>query len=194
MSILGLKKTVLYVKEVLMNTFVSRMIRAAKLDASLFEELINDPSTQGQSVWVVAIFAMATGYGMFSRAGVTAVNSCLVMTFLGWYFWAFTLYFVSTYLFRNAVTKTDRKTIMRVVAFASAPGVFRLLGVIPQTSGILFIFTSVWIIAASVIGIKKAFKMPSTGMAVLLCVGTWLLAFIVQSLLLLLVFSVFGIS
>jgi hypothetical protein len=177
-----------------MNTFVSRMIRAAKLDASLFEELINDPSTQGQSVWVVAIFAMATGYGMFSRAGVTAVNSCLVMTFLGWYFWAFTLYFVSTYLFRNAVTKTDRKTIMRVVAFASAPGVFRLLGVIPQTSGILFIFTSVWIIAASVIGIKKAFKMPSTGMAVLLCVGTWLLAFIVQSLLLLLVFSVFGIS
>ena len=84
-----------------MNTLVSRMIRAAKLDSSLFEELINDPSTQGQSVWVVAIFAMATGYGMFSRAGVTAVNSCLVTTFFGWYFWAFTLYFVSTYLFRN---------------------------------------------------------------------------------------------
>ena len=177
-----------------MNTFVSRMIRAAKLDASLFEELINDPSTQGQSVWVVAIFAMATGYGMFSRAGVTAVNSCLVTTFFGWYFWAFTLYFVCTYLFRNAVTKTDRKTIMRVVAFASAPGVFRLLGVIPQTSGILYIFTSAWIISACVIGIKKAFKIPSTGMAALLCVGTWLLAFIVQSLLLLLVFSVFGIS
>ncbi len=177
-----------------MNTFVSRMIRVAKLDASLFEELINDPSTQGQSVWVVAILAMATGYGLFSRAGVTAVNSCLVTTFLAWYFWAFTLYFVSTYLFRNTVTKTDRKTVLRVVAFASAPGVFRLLGVIPQTTGILFIVTSVWIIAASVIGIKLAFKIPQTGIAVLLCAGTWLLSFIVQSLLLLMVFSVFGVS
>lgn len=176
-----------------MNTFVSRMIRVAKLDASLFEELINDPSTQGQSVWVVAILAMATGYGMFSRAGVTAVNSCLVTTFFAWYFWAFTLYFISTYLFRNTVTKTDRKTVLRVVAFASAPGVLRLLGVIPHTTGILFIVTSVWIIAASAIGIKLAFKIPHTGFAVLLCTGTWLLSFIVQSLLLLMVFSVFGV-
>jgi len=177
-----------------MNTFVSRMIRAAKLDASLFEELINDPSTQGQSVWVVAILAMATGYGMFSRAGVTAVNSCLVTTLFAWYFWAFTLYFVSTYLFRNTANKTDRKTVLRVVAFACAPGVFRLLGVIPHTTGILFILTSLWIIAASVIGTKMVFKISHTGTAVLLCAGTWLLAFIVQSLLLLMVFSVFGVS
>ena len=177
-----------------MNTFVSRMIRAVKLDASLFEELINDPSIQGQSVWVVAIFAMATGYGMFGRAGVTAVNSCLVTTFFAWYFWAFSIYFVGTYLFGNAITKTDRKTIMRVVAFASAPGVLRLLGVIPQTSSILFIVTSIWIIAASVMGIKMAFKISSTGKAILLCTSTWLFAFVVQGLLLLLVFSVFGIS
>ena len=177
-----------------MNKLVSRMIRAAKLDSSLFEELVNDPSTYAQSVWVVAILAMATGYGMFSRAGVTAVNSCLVTTFFAWYFWAFSLYFVSTYLFRNSITKTDRKTIIRVVAFASAPGALRLLGVIPQTSGILFIVTSVWISAASVVGIKIAFKIPHTGKAIFLCASTWLLSFIVQSLLLLLVFSVFGVS
>jgi hypothetical protein len=177
-----------------MNMLVSRMLRAAKLDASLFEELVNDPSTQAQSVWVVAVFAMASGYGLFSRAGVTAVNSCLVTTFFAWYFWAFSLYIVSTYLFRNTVTKTDRKTILRVVGFASAPGVLRLLGVIPQTSGILFLVTSVWMIAASVVGVKIALKMSHTGKAIFLCTSTWLLAFIVQSLLLLLVFSVFGIS
>jgi hypothetical protein len=177
-----------------MNLFVSRMIRAAKLDASLFEELIDNPSIQGQSVWVVAIFAMATGYGMFSRAGVTAVNSCLVTTFFAWYFWAFSIYFIGTYFFGNATTKTDRKTIMRVVAFSSAPGVLRLLGVIPQTSSILFIVTSVWIVAASVMGIKMAFTISHTGKAILLCASTWLLAFVVQSLLLLLVFAAIGIS
>lgn len=178
-----------------MNMFVSRMIQAAKLDPSLFEEIVNDPTTQGHSVWVVAIFAMATGFGMFSRAGASAVNVCLVTTFFAWYFWAFTIYFIGTYLFRDtAVSRTDRKTVMRVMAFASAPGVLRLFGVIPQMTGIIFIATAVWIIAASVIGIKKAFKIPHTGKAVLLCAGTWLLAFFVQSLLLVLFFSVFGIS
>ena len=177
-----------------MNTLVSRMIRSAKLDPSLFEELANDPTTQGQSVWVVAIFAMTTGFGLFSRAGATAVNSCLVTTFFAWYIWAFTLYFVGTYLFRDIVSRTDRKTVMRVMAFACAPGVLRVLGVIPQTTGILFIATTIWIIAASVIGIKQAFKIPHTGKVVLLCAGTWLLSFLVQGLLLVLVFSVFGIS
>lgn len=177
-----------------MNTLVSRMIRAAKLDDSLFEELINDPSTHGQSVWVVAIFAMTTGFGLFSRAGAIAVNSCLVTTYLAWYFWAFTLYFVGTYLFREAEKKIDRKTIMRVMAFACAPGVLRLLGVIPQTSVVLFIATSVWIIAASVMGIKMAFKIPHTGKVILLCAGTWILGFVVQSLLLLMIFSALGVS
>jgi len=176
-----------------MSTFFSRMISAAKLDSSLFKELANDPKTQGQSVWVVAVFAMATGFGMFSRSGATAVNSCLATTFFAWYVWAFTLYFVSTYLFGDYVSKSDRKTVMRVMAFASAPGVLRLLGVIPQVGGILFIFTSVWIIAASVIGIKSAFNIPHTGKVILLCAGTWLLSFLVQGLLLVVVFSVFGI-
>jgi len=177
-----------------MNTFVSRMIRAAKLDSFLFEELINDPATQGQSVWVIAIYSMATGFGMFSRSGATIVNVCLVTTFLAWYIWAFTIYFVGTYLFRDTESQTDRKTIMRVMAFASAPGILRLLGVIPQTSAILFIATSLWIIVASVIGIKMAFKIPHTGKVVILCAGTWLLSFLVQSLLLVMFISAFGAS
>ncbi len=186
-------KSYIYIEDY-MSTFISRMIGAAKLDPSLFEELINDPKTQGQSVWVVAIFAMTTGFGLFSRAGATAVNSCLVTTFFAWYFWAFTLYFAGTYLFREAEKKADRKTVMRLMAFASAPGILRVLGVIPQTSVILFIVTSVWIIAASVMGIKMAFEIPNTGKVILLCTGTWLLAFFVQILLLVMIFSALGVS
>jgi len=177
-----------------MNTLVSRIIRVIKLDSFLFEELVNDPASQGQSVWVVAIYAMATGFGMFSRAGATIVNVCLVTTFLAWYIWAFTIYFAGTYLFRDTESQTDRKTIMRVMAFASAPGILRLLGVIPQTSTILFIATSLWIIAASVIGIKMAFQIRQTGKVVILCAGTWLLTFFAQSLLLVMFISAFGVA
>lgn len=176
-----------------MNTLVSRMIRSAKLDPTLFEELADDPDSQKQSTWVVAFLVMATGFGMFSRAGVAAVNICLVTTFLAWYFWSFSVYFIGSYFFRD-VTRVDRKTIMRVMAFANAPGVLRLLGVIPQIAPVIFIATSIWIIAASVIGIKTAFQMDLTAKVVLLCAGTWFLAFILQGLLLVMLFSAFGAS
>lgn len=176
-----------------MNTLISRIIRAVKLDATLFKELINDPSTQKQTAWVVAIYSMATGFGMFSRAGATVVNVCLITTFLTWYIWAFSIYFTGTYLFRGTISQTDRKTIMRVMAFASAPGILRILGVIPHTSAILFIATSLWIIAASVIGIKMAFKIPHTGKVVILCAGTWFLTFLAQGLLLVMFISAFGV-
>lgn len=177
-----------------MNLFVSRMIRAAKLDASLFEELLEDSSTQGQSVWVVAIFAMATGFGMFSRAGASAVNICLVTTFFAWYLWAFSIYFVSAYFLGESASRRDRKSIMRVLAFASAPGVLRLLGVMPPLTLIIYLATTVWILAASIIGIKKALDIPHTGKIAVLCAGTWILAFFVQGLLLVMFFSAFGVS
>jgi len=177
-----------------MNTLFPRMIRAAKLEPGLFEELVDDATTQGQATWVVAILAMGTGFGMFSRAGAMAVNICLVTTFLSWYLWAFTVYFAATYLFRDAVTQTDRKTVMRIMAFANAPGALRLLGVVPQSAMIIFVVTTVWILTAGVIGIKVAFNLQHTAKAMFLCVGTWILAFFFQSLLLVLFFSVFGVA
>jgi hypothetical protein len=167
------------------------MIEAAKLESALFEELVNDPATQKQSVWVVAFLVMATGFGMFSRAGAIAVNICLVTTFIAWYFWSFTIYFVGIYFLRDGF-RTDRKTIMRVMAFANAPGILRVLGVIPQMAPVLFVVTSVWIVAASVVGIRIAFKITNLPTVILLCAGTWLLSFLLHSFLLVILFSAFG--
>ena len=177
-----------------MKLLFSRMIRAMKLDPTFFEEIINDPKSQGHSVWVVAILAMATGYGMFSRAGGTAVNIGLAVTFFSWYIWAFTIYFVSTYMFASAPSRTDRKTVMRVMAFASAPGVLRLFGVIPHMTLIVFLLTSVWIIIAGAIGIKKVFNIDHIGKPVLLCAGTSVVVLFVQGFFLIMLFSVFGVS
>lgn len=177
-----------------MNILFARMLRVIKLDSSLFEEIIDDSTSQSQYAWVVAILAMATGFGMFSQAGATAVNICLVTTFLSWYFWAFSVYFIGTYMFREVESKTDRKTIMRVMGFANAPGALRLLGVVPQTAPVVFLVTTIWMIAASVTGVKQAMHIRENSKVVVLCAGTWLLSFLVQVLLLILFFSVFGVS
>lgn len=177
-----------------MKLLFSRMIRAIRLDQSLFDEVISDPKTQGHSYWVVAILAMATGYGMFSRAGSMAVNIGLAVTFLSWYVWAFTVYFAGTRMFHAEPSRIDRKTVLRVMAFASAPGVLRILGVIPNMALIVFLCTSAWIIVAGAAGIKLIFKMERMGKAILLCTATWLVVLFLQIFFMILLFTVFGVS
>jgi hypothetical protein len=101
---------------------------------------------------------------------------------------------IGVYLLPNSGTRADRKTVMRVMAFACSPGILRLIGIIPHVAGVVFIVSTVWIIAAGVVGIKKAFNMLNTTQAVLVCAGTWIVSFFVQSLLLILLFSIFGVS
>ncbi len=177
-----------------MKLLFSRMIRAIRLDQSLFDEVIQDPKTQGHSYWVVAILAMATGYGMFSRAGSMAVNIGLAVTFLSWYVWAFTVYYAGTRMFQAVPSRMDRKTVLRVMAFASAPGVLRILGVIPNMTLIIFLLTSAWIVLAGAMGIKLIFRLDKIGKAILLCAATWLVVLFLQIFFMILMFSVFGVS
>jgi len=172
----------------------SRMMRAIRLDPTLFDEVIKDPKTQGHSYWVVAILAMATGYGMFSRAGGTAVNIGLAVTFFSWYVWAFTVYFAGTRMFQAEPSRIDRKTVLRVLAFACAPGILRILGVIPNMALIVFLVTSAWIIYAGAVGIKLIFKLEQIARALILCTATWLVVLFLQIFFMILLFSVFGVS
>ena len=58
----------------------------------------------------------------------------MITTLIGWYVWAFFTYFAGTRLFRETKTeidRTERKTVIRAMGFASAPGVARILGMIP---------------------------------------------------------------
>ena len=164
------------------------------MDPVFYQEIIENPKTQGHSYWVVAILAMATGYGLFSRAGGTAVNIGLAVTFFSWYVWAFTVYFAGTRMFHADPSRIDRKTVLRVLAFASAPGVLRILGVIPNTTLVVFLVTSAWIIIAGAMGIKLIFKLEQIGKAILLCATTWLVVLFLQIFFMILLFSVFGVS
>lgn len=178
-----------------MNLLFSRMLRAARLDLSLFDEIIDDPKTQGHAYWVVAIMAMATGYGMFSRTGSMSVNIGLATTLVAWYLWAFTIYYLGkTFLFRDAPVQPDRKTVMRVVGFAQAPGLLRLLGVIPQMTVLVFLLTAAWIIVICVLGMQKAYQTPHFAKVGLLCAATWAVVLFVHGLFFIIFIAVFGAS
>lgn len=177
-----------------MKQLFNRMIRVIRFDQSLFDEIIADATTQGQSVWAVAIFSMFTAFGFFSAVGGAAVNIGLITTIISWYVWAFSISYIGRRMLLTDATPADHKTIMRVVAFASAPGLVRILAIIPKTIGIIFIISSIWILIATVLGLRKVFKDADMAKITGVAVVTWVAATLFQAILMVTLVSVFGVS
>ena len=177
-----------------MNRFFIRAWRAAKLDASLFDEVMADPKTNTQSIIVVFLYGAAVAYGTFGRAGVAGINGAIIITLIGWYIWAFTTYFAGVRLFPETQTTADRKAFMRAMGFASSPGWLRLLGLVPGLGGAIFAGASVWMVAAAVVAVKKALNYESTRRAAVITVVCWILSILIQGLMYIIFFSAFGVK
>ena len=177
-----------------MNLFLNRLFRAAKLDAGLYDEVIADPKTMFQAMMAVFIYSAASAYGGFGRAGVAGINFGMITTITGWYIWAFSTYFVGVRLLPEAETNVDRKALLRAMGFASAPGLFRLLGLIPNVAGVTLLIASVWVFVAAVVAVKQAMNYKSIYRAVGVCMIGWIIGAIFQGLMYVSLLSVFGIS
>lgn len=171
-----------------MNVLIQRMIRAAKLDVSVYEEVEADPSTLGQAMAVVILSSVAAGFGSMSVGGVRGLIAFTVMALAGWYVWAYITYFVGTKLLAQPQTRTSPGELLRTIGFSSAPGVLRFLGVIPGLGGLVMFITGVWVLVAMVIAVHQALDFTSTGRAVAVCLIGW----VIQAVLLAVAFALFG--
>ena len=180
-----------------MRLFFIRAFRAAKLDASLFEEVMADPKAMTQAMIAVFLYSSAVAYGIFGRAGVARINSAIFITLIGWYIWAFFTYYAATRFFREsqtAIERLDRKSVIRAMGFASAPGVFRLLGFIPGLGMVVFVGSTIWMIVSSTIAVKQALNFESPYRAAAACIIAWIISAFVQLTLFVVLFQAFGVS
>lgn len=175
-----------------MNNLKDRMIRAAKLDATLYEEVEADRETMGQAMKVVIISSVAAGIGTITRGGFAGfIPSILLGTLfalIGWFVWAYIIYFIGTKLLAETQTKADLGELLRTIGFSSSPGVIRVLGLIPGLTGLVFFIASIWMFIAMIIAVRQALDFESTWRAS----GVVLIGAIVQGLILALLFSILG--
>ena len=176
-----------------MSLFLIRLFRAAKLDAGLYEEVIADTGTMFQAMMAVFIYSAASAYGGFARGGVAGINFGMITTIIGWYIWAFSAYFVGRRFLPEAETEGNRKAVLRAMGFASAPGLIRLLGLIPNMAGTTLLIASVWMFVAAVVAIKQAMNYQSIYRAAGVCMIGWIISAISQGLIYVSLLSVFGI-
>jgi hypothetical protein len=171
-----------------MSTLTDRMIRAAKLEVHLYEEVEADETATGQAVTVVVISSVAAGIGAIQVGGIGGIVFGTIAALVGWYIWAFLTYYIGTRLLPEPGTEADIGQLLRTIGFSSSPGVLRVFGMIPGIGGLIATFASLWMLVAFVIAVRQALDYTSTLRAVGVCLIGWL----VQVLFMALVFGLFG--
>ena len=168
--------------------FINRVIRAIKLDAQVYEEVEADQSALIQSMMVVVLSSMAGGFGFIFRFGLSGIFTGIMMTLVGWFVWAYLIYLVGTKILPEAQTQADPGQLLRTIGFASAPGLIRVLGLVPLLGNFIAIVSSIWILIAMIIATRQALDYKSTVRAIIVCLIGWFL----QWLIYLLFFLIFG--
>ncbi len=171
-----------------MAAIQDRMLRAAKLDVQLYEEVEHDKGALRQATTVVVLSAVAAGIGSLGIGGLAGLVSGTLAALFGWYIWAFLTYFIGTRLLPEPQTRADYGELLRTLGFASAPGLIRVVGIVPGLGQIVFAVAGVWMLVAMVIAVRQALDYTNTWRAVGVCAIGW----VVQSVLLGLVFATFG--
>lgn len=171
-----------------MNRFKDRILRAARLDPQLYEEVEADQEALGQAMGIVLLSSAAAGIGSLGSGGMGVILIGAIGALIGWYLWAYLTYFIGTKFFPEPQTQANIGELLRTIGFSSSPGLIRILGIIPGLRGIVFFIASIWMLVAMVIAVRQALDYTST----LRAVGVCLIGWIIQLLISVILFSIFG--
>ena len=150
------------------RTLAERMIGAAMLDVSVYEEVEADESATGQAALVVGLVAIAGAIGASGNGG-SGMTGAVFTAFMGWVIWSGLTWFIGTRFFGGTATYGE---LLRTLGFAMAPGVLNILGFIPFLGGLIGFVVAIWSLVAGVIAIRQALDFD-TGKAIATAVIGW---------------------
>jgi hypothetical protein len=144
------------------RSFTERMLGAAKLDVSVYEEVEADTEATFQAARVVAIVALASAIGGIG-AGAAGALSGLAAAIIGWLLWAGITYIIGDKLMGGTATWGE---LLRTLGFAQAPGVLFALAIVPVLGALTALVVAVWLLFTGIVAIRQALDF-STGRAVI---------------------------
>ncbi len=162
-----------------MTTFLERVVGAALLDPAVYEEVEADRSATLQAMAVVMLSSLAAGVGGLGPVGArpAALAGISLLAFAAWAVWALVTFEIGTRILPAPRTQADIGQLLRTIGFASAPGILRVVGVIPGTTAVVFVVTAIWMLMAMILAVRQALDYTSTARAFAVCVFGWALAF-----------------
>lgn len=174
---------------------VDRMVRAAKGEVALYEEVESTPALTQEAYTIVGIVAainVVVGllYGVISgdigAAVLTAVFSGITI-FAGYLIWAYLTFFIGTRVFNGTA---DAGELQRTLGYAYTPQILTgLLNIIPVAGQCLSIIPALWSLYLGFVAVRQGLDIDN-GKAAL----TVVIAFVIQFVILALIGSVLGLG
>ena len=179
-----------------------RMLRAAKLEPQLYEEVEADNLVTGQALLVVVLVALATGIGygiadlMKGEGGsiigfVPALAWSVIILLAVWFIFSLLSFWLGTSIFKGPETKSSLGELLRTLGFAYSPGVLNIFSFIPFIGRFIPFATFIWAIVAAVIAVRQACDF-TTGRSVGTVIIASIIPLIIMVLLALLVDGTFA--
>jgi hypothetical protein len=142
------------------------MMRASRLDVSLYDEVEADINATTQALTVVIITAVAGGIGAALGAAITGrpagivggLVGGIVIELLGWAVWSWVMYFVGTRFFGGSSTYG---AVLRAMGFAYSPGVLLILRFVPVLGGLITLIVAIWRIITGFIAVREALSVDN---------------------------------
>ena len=138
-----------------------RMLRAAKLDKGLYNEVEADTTATTQALSVVVSVAIASGISFAitdatGGGGVGSIAGALIFgvlgALIGWAVQSAFIYWVGTRLFSGTTTYGE---VLRTLGFAQSPGVLYLFTCIPVLGGLIAVVAFFWTLACDFVAIRE---------------------------------------
>ena len=170
-----------------------RMLRAAKVESQLYEEVEADSGATGQALSVVVMASLSAGIGhgisgllKGGAGGIGVFFTSLIIGAIGslvaWFIFSLLCFWLGTTLFKGPDTKSTLGELLRVLGFADSPALLNIFIFLPFIGPIIPFVTMIWTIIAGVVGVRQACDF-TTGRAV----GTVVVASIIPLIILMLI-------
>jgi hypothetical protein len=162
---------------------VDRIVRAIRLDWTVFSEIALDRGALKEAALIVAIvtFLSAIGTGIAARSFGAFLGDWIAGILLGWIGWAIITYIVGTRLFKG---ETDIPEMLRVLGYAYAPTLLGLLSFIRCIGWIFTLAGGLLALVAGILAIREAMDFDTSDAIVTAVIG-WVVFIAIRGVLLL---------
>ncbi len=171
---------------------LNRMIGAALLRSSAYEDVEHDPAATLQAFLVVVIASLAGGIGLYLSEGgslVSGIGGAIVRAVIGWGLWALVTFFVGATILKKPDTQASWGQLARGTGFAQTPSILQVFVFIPFLGPVIGFAAFIWWIVAMVIAVRQALDYTSTIRAI----GVVIIGLIVMLIALIIIAAIAGL-
>ena len=167
-----------------MTTFTQRMVGASLLSRSTYEEVEADHHATGQALIVVMLASAGGGVAAAALGAQTFGDLVIgiIASLVSWVAWAVLTYIIGTHLLPEPQTRADTGELLRTLGFAAAPGILRIVAIVPIIGLPLYGVVWIWMLLTTIVAVRQALDYTSTARAVGVCVIGWALSFVLAAI------------